>query len=244
MDHEVRSASRGRRPRSAPAPEMDDGGSDGRRRMERDGGGYAARGGHFAAAGQRVPALRLRSVGRGMAKESGARASNCCPLRGRSGDGVPAQSRCGAVPGRVPGTAGKVWVGASPGEDAAVGVRSICGREQAQAWREEAGDVHIPRIRSSVWNQSEGPVHGLATDGEQANGGKAEADKADAARPDARAAGPDRSLVAERSAGLLSILRSARKSSSDECLPVSSAATVAKNASTSWPAVENRMAAH
>jgi site-specific DNA recombinase len=55
--------------------------------------GYLLRSGsHFAAAGERIPALRFRSLGRGMAKESGARASHRCPLRGRSGDGIPAQS--------------------------------------------------------------------------------------------------------------------------------------------------------
>src|ERR1700686_4416434 len=46
-------------------------------------------------------------------------------------------------------------------------------------------------------------------DGEKANGGKAKADQADAAPPDARAAGTDRDVAAERLAGLLSIPRCA-----------------------------------
>jgi len=41
-----------------------------------------------AAAGKRVPAPRLRPLGGSMATESGTRASDSCPLRGRSGNGV------------------------------------------------------------------------------------------------------------------------------------------------------------
>jgi ribosomal protein L11 methyltransferase len=80
---------------------------------------------------------------------------------------------------------GKVRTGTSSGENAVAGVRPICGRNRAQAGREETGDVHVPRTYSPVWDQSEGLFHGLAQDGQQADGGKAEADQADAAPPDA-----------------------------------------------------------
>ena len=74
MDDEVRRASRGRSPNAPPDPEMAEGGSVGRRPMVGDEGRYAARGSGFTAAGERVSALCVRSVGRGLAQESGARA--------------------------------------------------------------------------------------------------------------------------------------------------------------------------
>src|SRR6202035_1436752 len=144
----------------------------------------------------------------------------------------------------VRGTAGEIRSGSPPGKDALAGVRPVCGRGSAQAGREETGDVHIPWIYPPVGNQSEGSVHGLAPDGEQANGGKAEADEAEAARRADRAAGTDRDVAAERLAGLLSIPRCAGKSSGDEHLPASAPAAVAKYASSSQPAAQCQLAAH
>ena len=68
---EVRRASRGRSPDTSPDPEMAEGGSIGRRSVVGDEGRNAARSSGFAAARQRVSALRLRSMGRGLAQESG-----------------------------------------------------------------------------------------------------------------------------------------------------------------------------
>jgi hypothetical protein len=227
MDHEVRSASRGRQPHSAPHSEMAEGGSAGRRRMEGDGDGHAAGRGNLAAAGERAPALRFRPVGGSMATERGARTSCCGPLRGRSGGGISVSGGSGAVLERLSGTVGEVRTGTSYGEDAPSGVRPVCGRNPAQAGREETGNIHVPRIYPPVWDQSEGPFRGLAQDGEQAGGGKAEADQADAAPPDARAARSDRGMAAERGPGLLSVPRSAGESPDDEHLSGTASQAVA-----------------
>jgi hypothetical protein len=54
---------------------MEEGGGLGRWRRVGDGAGNAARGGDFTAAGERLPALRFRSLGRGLARESGGRSN-------------------------------------------------------------------------------------------------------------------------------------------------------------------------
>jgi len=149
----------------------------------------------------------------------------------------------GFRPGRSPHQAGEVRSGASSGEDATAGVRPFCGRGPAQAGREETGDIHVPRIYPPMWNQSEGSVHGLASDGEQADGSEAEANKADAAPPDARAAEPDRGMAAECFAGLLSVPRCAGKPSGDERFSASAAADVAKHASSSKSAAQCQLGA-
>src|SRR5437764_14082474 len=60
---------------------MAEGGRFGRRRMVGDDGRYSAGSSGFTAAGQRVSALRFRSVGREMARESGARGRDYRSLR-------------------------------------------------------------------------------------------------------------------------------------------------------------------
>src|ERR1051325_3925083 len=118
MDHAVRSAPRGRQPDTAPDPEMVEGWGNGRRPTGGDGDRYTAGSRDFAAAGECLPALRFRPLGGSLAEEGSARASGCCPLRGRSGSGVSEQSRCRAVPERVSGKAGEVRSGTPSREDA------------------------------------------------------------------------------------------------------------------------------
>src|ERR1700693_3136996 len=84
MDPSVRRAPSGRPPHSWPNPEMDEGGSVGKRPMvgdhDRDPAGFSG----IAAACEYLSALCLRSVGRSLAQESGAGRHDCRPLRRRS----------------------------------------------------------------------------------------------------------------------------------------------------------------
>src|SRR5215510_9287856 len=70
MDIEVCRASRGGSPNTTPDPEMVEGGSFGRWPMVGDESGDAAGFSGFAATGQCISPLHLRSVGRGLAQES------------------------------------------------------------------------------------------------------------------------------------------------------------------------------
>ena len=71
-----------RPPHSAPDPQMVEGGSVGRRRVEGDPAGHAARGGDFTAAGKRVLALCSRLVGASLAEKVGERRGNTRAVRG------------------------------------------------------------------------------------------------------------------------------------------------------------------
>jgi RNA-directed DNA polymerase len=88
MDIEVYRARRRRSPNASPDPEMVEGGSFGRWSMVGDKCGYASGFSGFAAARQCVPALRLRSVGRGLAQESREGRCNRRPICRRSGGGL------------------------------------------------------------------------------------------------------------------------------------------------------------
>src|ERR1039457_4551357 len=74
-----------------------------------DEGRNSARSGDFAAAGEHIPALRGRSLGRSLAPES--RAGRCLSrsLCRRSGGGLRKPDGGGAIPERVPGTAPPAW---------------------------------------------------------------------------------------------------------------------------------------
>src|SRR5258708_4466130 len=80
MDDAVRPAPCGRPAHSAPEPEMAEGGSVGGRPVVGDEGRYSAGRGGLTAACERLPALRLRSVGRSLAQESGSGRRYCRPV--------------------------------------------------------------------------------------------------------------------------------------------------------------------
>src|ERR1019366_5036647 len=107
-DHEVYGASSGRQSGASADQEVADGGSIGGRRMVGDESRHAARGGDLAAVGERVPASCLRSVGGGLARESGERRDDRGPLRRRSRSGIPASGGGGAVSGGISEAAGGV----------------------------------------------------------------------------------------------------------------------------------------
>src|ERR1035441_755913 len=141
--------------------------------MVGDEGGHAARGGGIAAAGERVPALRFRSVGGGLARESGARGHDRGPLRRRSRGGVPAPDGRGAVPARVSGAAGEVRPGGPSGEDAIDRIRSIRAGQPETAGGGKAGNVYVSGVHPLLWDELQGLLCRMASDGGQADEGEA-----------------------------------------------------------------------
>src|SRR5215471_3210727 len=73
-----------------PDPEMVEGGCVGRGPVDRDNGGYSSGGSGITAAGQRVPSLRLRSLGAAVAQTACDRRHDCREIRRRHHCGLPA----------------------------------------------------------------------------------------------------------------------------------------------------------
>src|ERR1700689_510543 len=71
-------------------------------------GRNSARGGNFAAAGEHVPALRVRPLGESLAPESRAGRCHSRSLCRRYGGGLRKPDGGGAIPERVSGTAREV----------------------------------------------------------------------------------------------------------------------------------------
>jgi len=80
----------------------------------------------FAAFGERLSSLRIRSVGPSMASEARAWRCDRGAIRGRHRDGLSQQSGCRSVPGGTYRANAKVQSGIASREDATSGVRSVC----------------------------------------------------------------------------------------------------------------------
>ena len=79
--------------------------------------------------------------------------------------GFQQPSGCRAVPGGTYGTHAEVPPGTASRENAAAGVRSVCDRPTAVAWRREAGDVQLSRLYAYLREEEEQwTVHGAAAD--------------------------------------------------------------------------------
>src|SRR5260370_3725718 len=97
----------------------------------------------FAAFGERLSSLRIRPVGPSMASKARTRRCDRGAIRGRHRGGLPQQSGCRSVSGGTYGTNEEVQPGTASREDATSGVRSVCDRQPAVAWRREARDVQL-----------------------------------------------------------------------------------------------------
>ena len=89
---------------------------DGTRTWSED--GHAPGGQHFAAPGQRVPALRVRPLGSTVAEDASPRRHDRRAVRGRLHRGVSAPGGGRAVPGGAARAVREVRPGAAPREDA------------------------------------------------------------------------------------------------------------------------------
>src|SRR5271156_1321077 len=95
--------------------EMAEGRRIGRWEMVEDGSRDSARLGDFAAARERLPALRFRSLGAALADAPDHGRHYRGPLRGRHGAGVPASWRCRTVPPGLAGPSAEVRTGTTSG---------------------------------------------------------------------------------------------------------------------------------
>src|SRR6516162_2458994 len=114
MDGEVSPASYRGSPDTPPNQEM----AEGRRTrgwgMVGDGERYASRLGDFTAALQRLPALRLRSLGTALAYAPSRRRSDRGSICGRQCARVPISRGRGPIPPRMEGAAAEVRSGTPP----------------------------------------------------------------------------------------------------------------------------------
>src|SRR6266404_5795360 len=96
-------------------------------------------------------------------------------IRRRHRGGLQQQSGCRSVPGRTYGTNAKVQPGTASREDAASGVRSVCDRPTAVAWRRETGDVQLSRLHPYLCEEEEQlTVYGTAENNPQETADEAE----------------------------------------------------------------------
>src|ERR1017187_5266680 len=184
-------------------------------------------GGDFTAAGERVPALRLRSMGRGLARGSSHRRHGSCPVCRRSRGGVPAPGGRRAVSEGVSEPSGEVRVGSSSGQDEAdcVWARSMAKPETARPGK--ARNVYLPRVYALLRGELERLFSGFAKHGREADAGQTPADQAGVARSDARAGRGHRELAEAGGVGLLPISCRAGKSTAVGAFPLAADSAVA-----------------
>src|SRR5579862_9569240 len=108
-----------------------------------DKGRDSARSGDFAAAGEHLPALRVRPLGRSLAPESRAGRCHSRSLRRRSGGGFRKPDGGGAIPERVSGTACEIRPRITSREDETDSVWAVRRPEPKEAWRGKAGDLYL-----------------------------------------------------------------------------------------------------
>ena len=103
---------------------------DGKRTWRGEG---TPRGPAFAPPGQRVLALRVRSLGPAVAEDAGPRRRDRRPVCGRFHRGIPAPGGGRAVLGRAARASREVRVGAAPREDTTAGVRAHAAERRRRA---------------------------------------------------------------------------------------------------------------
>src|SRR5215471_4501212 len=205
MDVEVCRAPRGGSPDTSPDPEMVEGRSIGRWSVVGDKGRNAARSRGFTAARQRVPALRVRPLGRSLAQESGERRCDSRPLRRRSSGGLRAPNRSGAVLERISRATGEVRFGIACGQDTTDRVWAVRCANSATAWPRETRDLHVSGLYAFLWTAHDRTIHRLAAYGEKADGCEAQSHQGRASTSEASPYDRGRCLASQGCAGLLPI---------------------------------------
>src|SRR5467141_1146944 len=212
MAGEVRRAPDSRPARRAAHPEMVESRRAGGWETNTDGGRDAPRRKCFAAFGQRLSSLRIRSVGPSRASEARARRCHRGAFRGRHRGGLSQQSGCRSVSGGTYGTNEEVQPGTASREDATSGVRSLCDRPTAVAWRRETGDVQLPRLYAYLREEEEQwTVYGAAADDSQKVADEAECGESRASATNARTHPRTRQVAASGGAWTRSLLRGAHE---------------------------------
>src|SRR6266581_8707448 len=100
---------------------------------------------------------------------------------------MPQQSGCRSVSGGTHRTNEEVPPGTASREDATSGVRSVCDRPTAVAWRRETGDVQLSWLYAHLREEEEQrTVHGVAANDAQKVAGEAERGESRTAATQAR----------------------------------------------------------
>ena len=106
-------------------------------------GRNSARSGGFAAAGEHLPALRVRPLGRSLAPESRAGRRLSRSLCRRSGGGLRKPDGGGAIPERVSGTAREVRPRITSREDETDRVWAVRRPRPETARSGKTGDLYV-----------------------------------------------------------------------------------------------------
>src|SRR6266446_5089416 len=187
MAGEVRRAPGGGPARRAAHPEMAEGRRAGGWEADTSGRGDAPRWQCLAAFGKRLSSLRVRLVGPSMASEARTRRCDRGAVCRRHRRGLQQQSGCRSVSGGTYGTNAKVQPGTASRENAVAGVRSVCDRPTAVAWRRETGDVRLSRLYAYLCEEEEQwTVYGVAADDTQEAADEAERGESRTSATDAR----------------------------------------------------------
>src|SRR6202030_1471038 len=122
-----------------------------------------------------------------MASEARARRCDRGAIRGRHRGGLSQQSGCRSVSGGTYRTNAEVQPGTASRENAASGVRSVCDRPTAVAWRRETGNVQFSRLHAHLCEEEEQwTVHGVAANDTQKVADEAERGESRTSATDAR----------------------------------------------------------
>jgi site-specific DNA recombinase len=147
---------------------------------------------------QRVPALRLRSVGRPLATTGSHGQRRGRALRRRHRRRVRARGRRRPVPRGADGAARLLLAHAPSGEDAPDPVRPPRGGRAGSVRPRQAGNLRLPRLHLCVRQVTEGQVPAPAADAPRPHGGEAQGREGGVAATEAPAdpcpgcvAGPD-----------------------------------------------------
>ena len=146
MAHPFRRTSDRRQAHSPPDPEMAEGGRSRRRGRDDERQGHGAGVGDIAAAGQRLPVLRVRSLGQPLAQAGGHGRNDHREVCRRHHRRFPARGGRPALLGRDARTVEGVCAIAASGQDPADRVWPLCGGQPEAAWARQAGNLRIPGL--------------------------------------------------------------------------------------------------
>src|SRR6202011_1982496 len=212
MAGEIHRAPDRRSARRAIDPEMAQRGRAGGGETDTSGGRNAPGREGIALACQRLPALRVRPLGPSVASKTGARRCHRRAFRRRYRGWISEQGGGRPVSGGTYRENKEVQSGTASRENATSGVRSVCDRPTAVAWRRETGDVQLPRTYTHLCEEEEQwTVHGVAADDPQTAADEAERGESRASATNARTHPRTRQVAAGGCGWTHSLLRSAHE---------------------------------
>src|SRR6266404_2005832 len=171
-----------------------------------------------------------------MASEARARRHHRRAICRRHRGGIPQQSGCRSVSGGAYRTNEEVQPGTASREDAPSGVRSVCDRPTAVAWRRETGDVQLPRLYAHLREEGEQrTVYGVAANDTQETADEAERGESRTSASYARTHPRSGQVVASGGAWTHPILRSAYEPTGVVSLSVPSRAALVSRAFAAQP---------